>query len=126
MTPFSYKLRSLRESRGALQKSLAQEIGVSAAYLSALEKGRRTPPHNREFFKKLQHCLELSSTELDELMSSAKATHALGPLVVGTSPMQLEVAIDFAGRLTLLQPKHLRAIKAILELTEQPIKASLI
>ncbi|TIT83335.1 MAG: helix-turn-helix transcriptional regulator, partial [Mesorhizobium sp.] len=36
MTPFGEKLRALRAERGLSQKAMAEAIGVSAAYLSAL------------------------------------------------------------------------------------------
>ncbi len=44
MTPFGQKLRELREARGISLKSMAHAIGVSPAYLSALEHGRRSAP----------------------------------------------------------------------------------
>ncbi|MEP6566946.1 MAG: helix-turn-helix transcriptional regulator, partial [Mesorhizobium sp.] len=44
MTPFGEKLRSLRQERRVSQKDMASAIGVSAAYLSALEHGRRGAP----------------------------------------------------------------------------------
>ncbi|TKB38718.1 MAG: helix-turn-helix transcriptional regulator, partial [Mesorhizobium sp.] len=37
MTPFGERLRVLRNERGVSQKDMAKAIGVSAAYLSALE-----------------------------------------------------------------------------------------
>lgn len=126
MTPFSIKLRSLRESRGVLQKSLAKTLGVSPPYLSALEQGRKAPPHNIHFFEKLQRCLQLSEEELKDLHCLAMATETLGLLAVGTSPMQLEVAANFASRLTWLQPTHLRAITAILDMAKPPSELSLV
>ncbi|MHB2267393.1 helix-turn-helix domain-containing protein [Aliihoeflea sp. PC F10.4] len=45
MTPFGEKLREMRRERGLSQKEMAAEIGVSAAYLSALEHGRRGVPN---------------------------------------------------------------------------------
>lgn len=123
MTPFSIKLRSLRESRGLLQKSLAIELGVGATYLSALEQGRKLPPQNFDFFFKIQQCLELSSDELKELRNLATATEIFGPLATGSSPLQLEVALDFASRLKRLQPGHIRAIKSILDMVEPTSKA---
>lgn len=45
MTPFGQKLREMRRERGVSQKEMAAEIGVSAAYLSALEHGRRGVPN---------------------------------------------------------------------------------
>jgi len=44
VTPFGAKLRELRAARGVTLKAMAEAIGVSAAYLSALEHGRRGAP----------------------------------------------------------------------------------
>ena len=44
MTPFGERLRQLRRERGVSQKEMAQALGVSAAYLSALEHGHRGAP----------------------------------------------------------------------------------
>jgi transcriptional regulator with XRE-family HTH domain len=44
LTPFGAKLRALRAERGISQKQMAAALGVSAAYLSALEHGRRGAP----------------------------------------------------------------------------------
>lgn len=44
MTPFGARLRKLRAERGISQKEMASAIGVSAAYLSALEHGHRGVP----------------------------------------------------------------------------------
>lgn len=118
MTPFSVKLRSLRESRGVLQKSLSISLGVGPTYLSALEKGRKQPPRNAEFFEKLRQCLQLSNDELQELQNTAIATEKLGPLAVGTSSLQLEVALHFAVCLRRIPPGQLRVITAILETIE--------
>src|SRR5690606_23042443 len=44
MTPFGERMRRLRAEKGVTQKEMAEAIGVSAAYLSALEHGRRGVP----------------------------------------------------------------------------------
>lgn len=44
MTPFGAKIRELRAERGVTLKDMATAIGVSSAYLSALEHGRRGRP----------------------------------------------------------------------------------
>ena len=44
MTPFGARLRALRADRGVTLKQLAEALQVSAAYLSALEHGRRGSP----------------------------------------------------------------------------------
>jgi HTH-type transcriptional regulator, competence development regulator len=116
MTPFSLKLRSLRESRGALQKSLAERLGIGASYLSALEQGRKVPPKNIAFFDRLQKSLDLTDQEIHDLRESASATELLGPFANGASPMQLEMLLNLANRLKQLQPSHVRAINAILDM----------
>ena len=44
MTPLGEKLRALRAERGATLGEMAAALGVSAAYLSALERGQRGRP----------------------------------------------------------------------------------
>lgn len=44
MTPLGAYLRQARADRGLSQKQMAADIGISAAYLSALEHGRRGVP----------------------------------------------------------------------------------
>ena len=44
MTPFGIHLRKLRTMRNITQKQMASAIGVSPAYLSALEHGHRGKP----------------------------------------------------------------------------------
>jgi transcriptional regulator with XRE-family HTH domain len=118
MNPFSIKLKALRESRRVMQKTLAIELGVASTYLSALEQGKKSPPQNDYFFEKIQIHLDLSSEETEELKRLAIATQALGPLATSASLLQLEVAVSFAQCLVLLQPKQIRAIQAILDMTE--------
>lgn len=44
MTPFGRRLRELRSQRGVTLKHMADELGVSSAYFSALEHGHRGAP----------------------------------------------------------------------------------
>ena len=44
MTPFGEAVRALRRRKGVSQKQMAAAIGVSPAYLSALEHGQRGTP----------------------------------------------------------------------------------
>lgn len=44
MTPFGAKVRALRQERGESLKDMAAALDVSAAYLSALEHGKRGLP----------------------------------------------------------------------------------
>ncbi len=44
MTPFGEKIRALRDARNITLKQMADAVGVSSAYLSALEHGKRGRP----------------------------------------------------------------------------------
>ena len=44
MTPFGQKLRALRRERQVTMKDMAAALGVSSAYMSALEHGKRGVP----------------------------------------------------------------------------------
>ncbi|MDE2361671.1 MAG: helix-turn-helix transcriptional regulator [Hyphomicrobiales bacterium] len=44
MTPFGLKMREMRAERGITLKEMATALGVSSAYLSALEHGKRGAP----------------------------------------------------------------------------------
>ncbi|SDO61219.1 helix-turn-helix transcriptional regulator [Phyllobacterium sp. OV277] len=74
MTPFGEKLRQLRDQRGVSQKDMAKAIGVSAAYLSALEHGRRGQPT----WDKLQRIIQYFNIiwdEAEELQRLAMISH---------------------------------------------------
>lgn len=44
MTPFGEKIRSLRKEKKVSLKKMAEDLGVSSAYFSALEHGHRGRP----------------------------------------------------------------------------------
>jgi len=44
MTPLGERLRLLRQKKGVSQKEMAESLGISSAYLSALEHGHRGKP----------------------------------------------------------------------------------
>lgn len=44
MTPFGARLRAMRQARGLTLSDMARHLGVTPAYLSALEHGKRGRP----------------------------------------------------------------------------------
>ncbi len=92
MTPFGTKVRELRAARGISQKRMAAELGLSAAYISALERGRRGRPASGLV---MQICgyFNLIWDEAEELAHLARLSH---PRVVvdtaGLSPQATELA----------------------------------
>ena len=74
MTPFGEKVRQLRQARGVSQKQMAESLGVSAAWLSALENGRRGRP-NWDFLQRVIAYFNVIWDEADELRRLARASH---------------------------------------------------
>lgn len=70
MTPFGEAVRRLRAERSVSQKAMADAIGVSAAYLSALEHGHRGRP-SWEFVYKVIGFFNIIWDEAEELQRLA-------------------------------------------------------
>ena len=70
MTPFGEALRRLRAARGVTQRQMAKAIGVSPAYLSALEHGNRSEP-SWEFVQRVIGYFNIIWDEAEELQMLA-------------------------------------------------------
>lgn len=74
MTPFGREIRRLRAERGLSQKHMAKSIGVSAAYLSALEHGHRGQP-SWELLQRIIGYFNVIWDEAEELQRLAALSH---------------------------------------------------
>jgi len=99
VTPFGKRLRELRRERGLSAKDMAAGLGVSPAYLSALEHGRRGKP-NKRFVHRVCQYLGIIWDEAEALQAVAALSH---PRVVvetaGLSPEATELANRLAERI---------------------------
>ena len=102
MTPFGKRLRELREARGLPAKDMAAGLGVSPAYLSALEHGKRGKP-NKRFVHRVCQYLGIIWDEAEALQQLAELSH---PRVVvetaGLSPEATELANRLAAQIGAL------------------------
>lgn len=119
MTPFGTRLRQLRAARGVSQKEMAAAIGVSAAYLSALEHGRRGAP-SWAFVQKVVGYFNVIWDEAEELQTLALSSH---PRVVvdtsGLSEKATLIANRLAGEIDRLDDQALDAMAAILDAAQK-------
>ncbi len=99
MTPFGERLRQLRRARGETARDLAQALGVSPAYLSALEHGHRGRPSRRLVELICQH-FGIIWDEAETLQQLARTSH---PRVVvdtsGLSPTHVALANALAEKI---------------------------
>ena len=95
MTPFGIRLRALREERGITAKEMAAGLGVSPAYLSALEHGKRGRP-NKRFVHRVCQYLRIIWDDAEALQEIAGLSHPR--VVVDTGGLAPE-ATELANRL---------------------------
>ncbi|MGB2068202.1 MAG: helix-turn-helix domain-containing protein [Candidatus Puniceispirillaceae bacterium] len=74
MTPFGLKMRVLREERGLTQQQQADYLGVSKAYISALETGSRGRPSG-PFVDQICAWLGLIWDDAEALQALAAMSH---------------------------------------------------
>jgi transcriptional regulator with XRE-family HTH domain len=115
MTPFGIRLRQLRAARAIKLKDMADALGVSAAYLSALEHGRRGRPTHAMV---VAICAQLNIIwdEADELMRLARISHPRVTVdTAGLPAAATELANLLAERIRNLPPERTERILQLLK-----------
>lgn len=95
MTPFGLKLRALRQERDLSAKTMAAGLGITPAYLSALEHGQRGKP-NRRFVHRVCQYLGIIWDDAEDLQRLADLSHPR--VTVDTSGLSAD-ATELANRL---------------------------
>lgn len=115
MTPFGEALRELRRRKGVSQKQMAAAINVSAAYLSALEHGKRGAP-SFDFLQRVAGYFNVIWDEAEELFRVANLS---APKVVldtsGLTPEHTAFANRLSEQIRALSPETIRALEDVLE-----------
>lgn len=96
MTPFGEKVRQLRKAKGVSLKGMAQSIGVSAPYLSALEHGHRSRP-SWYLIQRIITYFNVIWDEAEELQKLARISHP--KISINTSGLNPK-ATEFANLLS--------------------------
>ncbi len=114
MTPFGAQVRKLRAERGKTLKDMAERIGVSPAYLSALEHGRRGRPS----WYLIQRILAYFNIIWDEAEELVRLAHLSHPGVVvrtgGLSPRATELCNKLAANVARLREEDLQRLLVVL------------
>ena len=108
MTPFGQKLRELRDKKQVSLKDMAAEIGVSAAYLSALEHGKRGKPA----WYLVQRIIVYFNIIWDDAEELERLAQLSDPRVVldtsGLAPVTTEYANRLAANISHLEPDQVQ------------------
>jgi transcriptional regulator with XRE-family HTH domain len=118
MTPFGKKLRDMRSARGIALKTMAHEIGVSPAYLSALEHGHRGKPT----WYLIQRIIGFFNVIWDEAEELERLAEISDPKVAlntaGLSPAVTEAANLFSRKIKFLNDADAQEVMRLIKHAE--------
>lgn len=115
MTPFGKRLRELRAQKGVALADMAAALGVSSAYLSALEHGKRGKPT----FTLLQGIIHYFGVIWDDADALVRLADMSEPRVTvdtsGLDPAATLFANRLADQIRKLDKDDLDALSGILD-----------
>lgn len=110
MTPFGDRMRKLRAERGITLKQMAEALGVSSAYLSALEHGKRGRP-GWHLIQRVLAYFNIIWDEADEVVRLARISHPRISIdTSGLSPKATELANRLADEIGKLDAATLEEL----------------
>ena len=115
MTPFGDRMRKLRADRGVTLKEMADAIGVSSAYLSALEHGKRGRP-GWHLIQRILTFFNIIWDEAEDVVRLARISHPRITIdTSGLNPKATELANRLADEIGKLDPAMLEELLGVLE-----------
>ncbi len=122
MTPFGEKMRKLRADRAVTLKQMSMAIGVSSAYLSALEHGKRGRP-GWHLIQRIIAYFNIIWDEAEEVTRLARISHPRITIdTSGLNPLATELANRLADDIGKLEPQTLNELLAVLSMKKQGLK----
>ncbi len=115
MTPFGARLRALRAERGLTLSAMADALGVSPSYLSALERGKRSKP-SWAFVQAVTHYFNIIWDEAEELQKLADVSAPKITLdASGLTPRAIELANRLARTIRKLDATDVERMHALID-----------
>ncbi|HEX2017662.1 MAG TPA: helix-turn-helix transcriptional regulator [Aurantimonas sp.] len=125
MTPFGERIRALRKERGVTQSQMAAALGVSSAYLSALEHGRRGRP-TWDLLQRIIGYLNVIWDDAEELERLAELSHPRVTVeTAGLGADATTLANRLAETIAILAPDDVRKILGEVEEAAERAEAAL-
>jgi transcriptional regulator with XRE-family HTH domain len=110
LTAFGKETRKLRIDRGVSLMDMADQLGVSAAFVSSVETGRKNPPE--EFVAQVSKVLKLDKNKAAELRKFALQSSSVVRL--RPKPQNQVVVAEFARKFSELNKQEMEDILKIL------------
>ena len=121
LTSLGTFLRKIRINKGEILRDMATNLGVSSAFLSAVENGKKKMPET--WLPKLEEVYSLSAEQMSELRDAIAESSDIVRLNLETaSPFSRQLAISFARQFDTLDEKTAKKISDILKKhKEEPV-----
>lgn len=114
MTSLGIALRKLRLDRHELLRDMAKKLGVTSAFLSSVETGRKKAP--TKLVNKICELYELNDSERQEIVTAAeRSMQEVKINLSNVSSSQQEVAVSFAKALSGLTDDDISKIMRVFE-----------
>ena len=122
MTPFGDRMRKLRSERGVTLKEMADAIGVSSAYLSALEHGKRGRP-GWHLIQRIIAYFNIIWDDAEDVVRLARISHPRITIdTAGLSSKATELSNRLADDIGKLDPAALEEILSVLDRRNPKLK----
>lgn len=107
-------LRKLRIDRGEILRDMADKLGVSSAFLSAVENGKKKMPD--AWIPKLEGIYSLSSVQVSELKDAIVESSGIVEMkIASVSDETRQLAISFARQFKDLDDETAKKLRSILD-----------
>ena len=114
ITDFGKELRKIRIDRGEILKDMADKLGITASYLSAIECGKREVPW--DFSKRISEIYGLGDSGLQLLQDLQDCTtKEVRILLDNRSTAERGLAIRFARKFDELSEEETKELMRIIE-----------
>ena len=114
MTEIGKFLKKLRIDRGEVLLTMAQKLGVTPSFLSAVELGKKKMPY--EWNLKIRSAYQLTPSQeetLDEAISASEKSIIID--FQDATPNAKKLAVSFARSFCELTDEQLKAIKKLMQ-----------
>lgn len=121
ITEFGRFLRNLRHSHTELLKDMAQNLGVSPAFLSAVESGKKGIPSDMQ--KSIAKIYALPAMQLEEMHRAVDESQR--SVTINLADMNREargVAVAFARQFDQLSHSELEVLKKTMDAVRNRVK----
>lgn len=114
MSPYGVVIREIRAERRVSLKQMADAVGFSSSYLSAIELGTKGAP-KEELIDKTISYFNLTKNQQTSLRAAAKQSSQTIRIPIGAPPSVFRLMHSMGERASELTAREIRIIECVLD-----------